>query len=332
MKSKLLILLFFVVARTSLAQNEITSITAPSQVALNTNASVTINYVANVSGTYQFQVFPKNPDNSPNFAAGGTGIFAGGTLPAAPSGGVFTSSPTDLFVANSETLGDYVWFIKITVGGVDYFPSTNQLVSIVNTINQPSNAITSVNAPGQVAINTNASVTINYVANAEGTYQFQVFPKNTDNSINFAAGGTTIFAGGTLPIATSGGVFTSNPTDLFVDSNTVTVGNYIWFIKITVASVDYFAPMNPLVSVVTTLSANSFLIDSKEMFVNHKLKSLEINTTNLASESAIIYDITGKRVQNLIKLKETKFVDLSNLHRGIYILVTNDNRKLKFIL
>lgn len=333
MKSKLHFLLLFVIGYLSYAQNAISSITAPNQVALNTNASVTINYVADVAGTYQFQVFPKNPDNSPNFAAGGTNIYAGGTLPAAPSGGVFTSLPSDLYVnPSTEVLGDYVWFIKMTVGGTDYYPPTNKLVSIVNTIsNVPTNGITSATSPSQIAINSHASVTINYVANVAGTYEFQVYPKNPDNTINFSGGGTTIYAGGTLPAAPSGGIFTSNPTDLFV-ANTIALGDYIWFIKIVLEGTDYVAPTNQLVSVVTSLNVNTYLINSSEMFINYTRKSLELSAVNTTSKSANIYSLTGEKVLSISKLDTKHSIDLARLTSGMYVLVTNDNRILKFVL
>ena len=71
----------------------------------------------------------------PDFALGGTSIYAGGTLPAAPTGGSFTSSSTDLYCTPSFALGDYVWFIKINVGGgSDITPATYPLVSVVQTL------------------------------------------------------------------------------------------------------------------------------------------------------------------------------------------------------
>lgn len=196
---------------------------------------------------------------------------------------------------------------------------------------QAQNGIASFTAPVEALRNSNASVTINYTANVAGQYQFQVFPKNADNSINFGAGGTSIFAGGVLPAAPTGGTFTSSPTDLYVDP-AFALGDYIWFIKITVGGTDYFTATNQLISIVTTLNTNSFSIDVSELFVNSKLKTLEVNRTNLKSESAKIYDITGKLVVNISKLQNTSTLSLSNLNKGVYVLVTNDNRKLKFLL
>lgn len=205
------------------------------------------------------------------------------------------------------------------------------IVYVMGFTSHSQNGISSFTAPSQAALNTNASVTINYNADVEGQYQFQVFPKNPDNSINFGAGGTSIFAGGILPAAPTGGVFTSSPTDLYVAPNFM-LGDYIWFIKITVGGVDYFTASNQLVSIVATLSTNSFSIDSNELFINHKLKSLEINNIKLGSKSASIYDITGKKALDSIKLNDNTSVDISNLQTGVYVLVTNDNRRLKFVL
>ena len=68
------------------------------------------------------------------------------------------------------------------------------------------------------------------------------------------------------------------------------------------------------------------------MYVSHDLKSLVVNTTNVASESASVYDMMGKKIISIDNLKEQDSFDFSTIGNGVFVLLTNDNRKLKFVL
>jgi hypothetical protein len=201
------------------------------------------------------------------------------------------------------------------------------------------NAITFVNAPAAIQLNTNASVTIGYIADVAGTYQFQVYKKLPNGTIDWDTPEPlkSIFAAGVLPAAPTGGTLTSNPTDLYCDPTKMVVGNdYIWFIKINFGGTpagDITPATYPSTSIVTTLSTQSFsAINSSEMYVSNASKSLVVDQSNLKSESASVYDVTGRAVTTIKNLKQTASHDLSSLRKGVYFIVTNDKRKLKFAL
>ncbi|MBP7470444.1 MAG: T9SS type A sorting domain-containing protein, partial [Flavobacterium sp.] len=71
-------------------------------------------------------------------------------------------------------------------------------------------------------------------------------------------------------------------------------------------------------------------VNPSEMYVNKATKSLVVNKSGVY-ESASVYDVTGKKVMN-INLANASNVDLSKLTTGVYILVTNDNKTIKFML
>jgi hypothetical protein len=86
-------------------------------------------------------------------------------------------------------------------------------------------------------------------------------------------------------------------------------------------------------TVTPVLGVNSFNnLSTNEMYVNTTSKSLVVNTTAVTSNSAKIYDMTGKNVATLSNLKSAGSVDLSGLRNGVFVLVTDNNKKIKFAL
>ncbi len=116
-------------------------------------------------------------------------------------------------------------------------------------------------------------------------------------------------------------------------ANAIIAGfNYKWFVNLKQDAFN-ITGMEPVVTVVPkgALSSNNFSsIDSSEMFVSNDSNSLVVNSANLKSTSATVYDMSGRSVKE-INLKAGLSHDLS-LNQGVYFLVTNDNRKLKFAL
>lgn len=137
-----------------------------------------------------------------------------------------------------------------------------------------------------------------------------------------------------LPIASSPTTVVFNT---WINPSTVPVGtNYKWFVNLNGGANPGFNVFgqNAPVAVVAegALNTVNFSINNDEMYVSHDLKSLVINTTNVVSNSAIVYDVMGKKIVTIENLKEQASFDFSSLGNGVFVLLTNDNRKLKFVL
>ncbi|WP_445455358.1 hypothetical protein [Flavobacterium sp. HNIBRBA15423] len=137
-----------------------------------------------------------------------------------------------------------------------------------------------------------------------------------------------------LPIA-------STPTTVtfysWINPSTVPVGtNYRWNVNLnggTDPGFNVFGPYAPVTVVPEgSLGVKDFSINKDEMYISHELKSLVVNTSNVASESASVYNIMGKKIVSIDNLKEQASFDFSTLGNGVFVLLTNDNRTLKFVL
>jgi hypothetical protein len=204
-------------------------------------------------------------------------------------------------------------------------------VLFVYTTGFAQNEITGNSVPVTASVGESIKAEFTYNATVAGSCQIQMFKTDASGNIDYGAGTDLYFVS---PVAAGTGLKISNT---FVVPNTVMPSNtlpagvvYKWFFKLSVAGTDYYAA-NPETTITAALAVNDFgKVSSKEMFVNSNSRQLMINTINVTSNSAKIYDIAGKRVSTILNLKQTQSVDLSNLKRGVFLLVTNDNRSLKF--
>jgi hypothetical protein len=206
-------------------------------------------------------------------------------------------------------------------------------VLFVSVIGFAQNQITAGNAPATAAVGETISAGFTYDAIAAGTCQIQLFKTDASGNINYSAGTDVYFVG---PVSAGTGMTISNtftvPNTVMPTSTLPSGQVYKWFFKLSVGGTDYYAA-NPETTITSGLKTNDLTkVSSKEMFMDNKSRRLMVNTSNVTSDSAKIYDITGKRVTTIANLKQTQSVDLSNLKKGVYILVTNDNRSLKFAL
>jgi hypothetical protein len=214
-------------------------------------------------------------------------------------------------------------------------------------------SIDAVTAPTVIQMGTAVTFGFTYTSAVAPTeFQIQIFKRSlTDPSgVDFPSGGHDLLNKGyqtPLPAAPGGGgiagPFTvnlpavDNPTPPSYSPLVIVPGgtdNYVWFIKMVVNGVSYEYNPKPLVSfTAATLATQSFsAISGSEMYVSNASKSLVVNQSNLKSESASVYDVTGRAVTTIKNLKQTASHDLSSLRKGVYFIVTNDKRKLKFAL
>ena len=192
------------------------------------------------------------------------------------------------------------------------------------------NQILTSNAPATAAVGENIIAGFTYDATAPGTCQIQLFKTDASGNINYSAGTDMLF---TSPVPAGTGM-TIAPT--FTVSNTVAPTNtlpagqvYKWFYKLSVVGTDYYGSNNQT-TITAPLATKEFgKVSSNEMFFDNKAKRLIINTNNVTADNAIIYDLNGKKVTTISKMKQTQMVDLSSLSNGVFILVTDDNKTLK---
>ena len=192
------------------------------------------------------------------------------------------------------------------------------------------NQITTTNAPATAAVGENIIAGFTYDSTVAGSCQIQLFKTDSAGNINYGAGTDMFF---TSPVPAGTGL-TVAPT--FTVSNTVMPTNtlptgqgYKWFFKLSVGGTDYYGS-NVETTITAPLATNEFgKVSSNEMFIDNKSKRLIINTNNVTSDSAIIYDLNGRKVTAISNLKQKQMIDLSSLPNGVFILVTDDNKTLK---
>jgi hypothetical protein len=218
---------------------------------------------------------------------------------------------------------------------------------LLSAVGFAQNGITSVaNMPAGGGQGDPITVSFDYKSDVDGTFQTQVFKTLANGNIDYTNGGTNIYKGSFsgpgqdfLPAAPSGGTMTFDLTvpaaqTLSVDLSPAGVV-YKWFVKAVVSSVDLYAA-NPVFIVDvqgTFLGVKAqFQADSREMFINSASKSLIVNTASIKSDSAKIYNMSGKVVKTIANLKEFSSVDLSGLNKGVYVIQTNTFKAIKFAL
>ncbi len=193
--------------------------------------------------------------------------------------------------------------------------------------------MTAVDFPTSVALGSTQTVKFNYTASEDGTCEIQIVPLK-ENGDTVYDGAMCYKTGIPLPAAATTTLFTTTVNiasaipQKFIDAGYT---SYRWFTYITVAgSPTYLQSATQFVSFTGgTMGLESF-VNPSEMYVNKAAKLLIVNKSGVY-ESANVYDVTGKTVMN-IKLTNASNVDLSKLTTGVYILVTNDNKKIKFML
>ncbi|WP_310560410.1 hypothetical protein [Flavobacterium sp.] len=333
MKRKLLLLAVLLTCVTSFAQNQITATSATAAGVVGGSITAGFTYDALIAGSCQIQLFKTDTAGNIDFSAGTDIVFtsavAAGT--ALKIERIFTVSNT---VAPTNTLPAgqvYKWFYKLSVAGTDYYGSNVE--TTITSASVVQNQIIATNAAATAAVGESIIAGFTYDATADGTCQIQMFRTFADGSINYGAGTDVLFLG---PI-TAGTGNTITPT--FIISNTVAPTNtlpagqvYKWFYKLSVAGTDYYGS-NVQTTITSPLATKEFgKVSSNEMFFDNKAKRLIINTNNVTADNAIIYDLNGKKVITISKMKQTQMVDLSSLPNGGFILVTDDNKTLKLAL
>jgi hypothetical protein len=203
---------------------------------------------------------------------------------------------------------------------------------------------------GVVGQNT-ATISFTYTSTATATYEFQIIPFDASASAgvgDLAYGHEVAYVQGLNLLPATATPVTITTVVAFINSTCKNPANlvgptpgstalpspytqYRWFGKLSTGGVDRYSNQ-PAINISAPLGINDFSINHTEMFVNSASKSLVINANNIKSESAIIYDTTGRSVAKIDNLKQANDFDLSTLDNGIYFVVTNDRRNLKFVL
>lgn len=204
---------------------------------------------------------------------------------------------------------------------------------VATSFGYAQDTMTAVSFPTSVALGSTQTVKFNYTASVDGTCEIQIVPLDAvggtvyDGAMSYKTGIPVPAAATTTLFTTTVNIAAAIPQK-FIDAGYT---SYRWFTYITVAGVTtYLQSATQYVSFTGgALRVESF-VNASEMYVNNATKSLVVNKSGVY-ESASVYDVTGKTVMN-IKLANVSNVDLSKLTTGVYILVTNDNKKMKFML
>ena len=202
---------------------------------------------------------------------------------------------------------------------------------VATSFGYAQNTMTAVDFPTSVALGSTQTVKFNYTASEAGTCEIQIVPLDANGNTVYN-GAMSYQTGIPLPAAATTTLFTTTVSiasaipQSFKDAGYT---SYIWFAWIKVGGATTYLQSTQYVSFTGGLGLESF-VNPSEMYVNKATKSLVVNKSGVY-ESASVYDVTGKTVMN-IKLTNASNVDLSKLTTGVYILVTNDNKKIKFML
>jgi hypothetical protein len=192
-----------------------------------------------------------------------------------------------------------------------------------------------------------------YTSTIDTKYEFQILRKNntSGNIYNgyLAYAAMTLFATSipvtvnvTVPVEATAALSSSTPYQYTYQTGTppvsvtVQVDKFAWFGKLAGAdpngSLDVYTAGPDVIINAAPLFVSSYNINKEEMYVNTASKSLVVNTTTVTSDTAKIYDMTGKNVATLNNLKSSGSVDLSGLRNGVFFLITDNNKKIKFAL
>jgi len=204
---------------------------------------------------------------------------------------------------------------------------------VATSFGYAQDTMTAVDFPTSVALGSTQTVKFNYTASEAGTCEIQIVPLDADGNTVYD-GAMSYQTGIPVPAAATTTLFTTTANiaaaipQKFIDAGYT---SYRWFTYITVAgTTTYLQSATQYVSFTGgTMGVESFVSPS-EMYVNKAAKLLVVNKSGVY-ESASVYDVTGKTVMNF-RLANASNVDLSKLTTGVYILVTNDNKKIKFML
>lgn len=334
--------LFFLSFHLAVSQNAIQSTTAPASASTNEMITVSFDYTADMMGTYQIELWKTEDGTSPDFAGNVGGAvpntFQSGNIAVAASSTTVNVpvtipsglTPTSDFVAPEG----YLWFIKITVNGNDIFPPSYPVTEI--TVGPEIQSTTS---PAAAEVGEMISVSFDYTTDMVGTYQIELWKTedgiNPDFANNVGGAIANTFQSDNIAItstSTTVNVPVTIPTGI-ADSSTFTAPEgYIWFIKITVDGIDYFPPSYPTIVINDpALGVDEFTsFDTNVVHYNQVSQSLEIDPTQLNTDTIKIFNVMGKKVTEVTDINNKKSVDLSYLSRGLYIARTS-SKFLKFV-
>jgi hypothetical protein len=313
--------------------NEITLPKAPTTAAVGGTITAGFTYNASAEGTAEAQMYQSTADGKNIDWSKPTALYYKGlNLPAGTGQEFSTSFVIPSSVAPSSTLPSgvvYLWFFKLSVGGKDYYPGSFATTTVTAGI---ANGILVPDAPKSAAVGEAIKAGFTYNASEAGTIEMQMYQSTVGGKNIDWTKPTALYYTSTVPAGAGLSILNDFviPETVAVSSTLPAGVTYVWFFKLSVAGKDFYGAN--LATVITPSLKNTDFekVSAKEMFVNSKSKQLSINSLNVKSESANIYDMTGKVVYSISKLRDSQLVDLAPLNKGIYILVTNDMRSLKF--
>lgn len=335
---KLLLSILFITALSN-AQNSISIVSIPTEVNQGATFDVVFEYTSDAVGTYELQFIPMNADGQPVWDMGNVAFVSEPIAVNATATQVTASVtiPSDITLTTNLTSPAVAWglFAKLT-GNSETFLSPYPTVNVIagEVVTDPTGTIAIADFPTEVARGSTFDITFEYTANFVGTYELQLIPMGDDGQPVWSMS-NAFFASDAIAVnadATQVTVPITIPDDITLSTG-LEAPAVAWglFGKLADSNGDvaYLSPY-PQTTVSATLSVRNNVFDTKTIFYNSSLNSLEINTNKIEAKTLQIYSITGKMVMNIKDAKLSSSVDVSSLSKGIYF-VRSESKFLKFI-
>lgn len=290
----------------------------------------TFTYTSDVEVEIEWQLVPANEDGSPNWGGGQISYNKlSGTYPA-------TATPTEVSFTYSVggTAGDtYTWAGKLTSGGADFaYNNTGNLVTItasaavlytVEILNDLPTAV----APGDIV-----TANIHYTLTNDGQVKFALQREGgTTNDYNVLGNEVSIDpAAATDAAGVTTDLAITIPAETPASSTLESGESYKLVVAIFEDSWNWKAQVATDVTI-ESLGIDGVNVNGVAVYPNPVKSKLFIDNSKLQAKSLVIYDVAGRTVRRIANLDQVKSIDVENLNQGMYFLVTNNKKQLKFI-
>ena len=293
----------------------------------------TFNYTSSEDVTIEWQLTPANEDGSPTY----NGQVSYNQIQNLTA----TDTPTEVSfnysIAGSAVIGQsYTWAGKFTPagGGNDFgYNNTNNLVEItaaagvLNTISLTSNL------PDVLQTGQEITAEFEYTLTEDGQVKFALEKQGptpnygvdgAESYINPAMATTSDPVSGSLTITINANTI---PSEDLADGESYRL--VVAIFRDSFQFIDQIAipvTVNAVTAGIDDLNANGIVA-----YPNPVINELFLDKSRLNAQSLNIYDISGRNVRSINNLQTVNSINVSNLSKGLYFVVTDTKKQFKFI-
>lgn len=326
------LLLLFTIISTSFTINaqSVTLTTFDASLEQGATGNISIDYVSTVDGatiTYQLNAWDGSSINY-----GDQPYYGTSTIATAGSGSL--SLP---FTLGAATIGNnnYIWSIKLTDDGTDYYDNdSGNVISITAPAVVVNSAAFSGVLPTTVAQGETVSITYDYSLVAAGQAKVAIVEWTTAWSwITTVAEVIEPLVATTVP-----GETTEVTTNIVVDvaaplSSAISPNIYRIYLSLqdTGGTSLVGDSHSSAISLTAPLGLDDFNVEGIAIYPSPVSDRLMINTNRLQAKTITLNDIMGRTVKIINNAQNTTSIDVSSLSKGMYILTTDTNKQFKFL-